>query len=81
MRLLEIQPGDTGWDVFSLDYKVGWEEERLYSTRTGVEWVLARVWEVWQEDIKALVEKMIGVVVFVDKIVDIQRSDAFNKFK
>lgn len=34
-----------------------------------------------KEDIKALVEKMIGVVVFVDKIVDIQRSDAFNKFK
>merc|ERR1712142_449596 len=22
VRLLEIQPGDTGWDVFSLDYKV-----------------------------------------------------------
>ena len=53
-----------------------------------MEWVLARVWTVWQKDImehiKALVEKMIGVVVFVvfvDKIVDIQRNDAFNKFK
>ena len=22
VKLLEIQPGDTGWDVFSLDYKV-----------------------------------------------------------
>ncbi len=22
VRLLEIQPGDSGWDVFSLDYKV-----------------------------------------------------------
>ena len=22
VRLLEITPGDTGWDVFSLDYKV-----------------------------------------------------------
>ena len=22
VRLLEIQAGDTGWDVFSLDYKV-----------------------------------------------------------
>ena len=43
-----------------------------------MEWVLARV---WTADIKALVEKMIGVMVFVDKIVDIQRSDAFNKFK
>lgn len=23
VRLLDVQPGDTGWDVFSLDYKVG----------------------------------------------------------
>ena len=22
VRLLDVQPGDTGWDVFSLDYKV-----------------------------------------------------------
>merc|ERR550519_975382 len=31
------------------------------------------------EDLKALVEKRIGVEVFVDKIGDIQRSEAFNK--
>jgi len=31
------------------------------------------------QDIKALVEKRIGVEVFVDKIADIQRSEAFNK--
>jgi len=60
VRLLEIQPGDTGWDVFSLDYKVTGPIGTVFTSDNmtrylmlfnslwrakRMEWVLARVWQ------------------------------------
>ena len=60
VKLLEIQPGDTGWDVFSLDYKVTgpigvvFTQEAmtqylmLFNTlwrAKRMEWVLSGVWQ------------------------------------
>ncbi len=59
VRLLEVQPGDTGWDVFSLDYKVTGPISAVFGRRTltrylmlfnslwrakRMEWILASVW-------------------------------------
>merc|ERR1719500_1818371 len=60
VKLLEIQPGDTGWDVFSLDYKVTGpigvvftqdamtQYLMLFNTlwrAKRMEWVLSGVWQ------------------------------------
>jgi len=60
VRLLEIQPGDTGWDVFSLDYKVAGPIGTVFGERTmthylmlfnalwrakRLEWLLSGVWK------------------------------------
>ena len=60
VKLLEIQPGDTGWDVFSLDYKVSGpigvvftqdamtQYLMLFNTlwrAKRMEWVLSGVWQ------------------------------------
>ena len=57
MRLLEIQAGDTGWDVFSLDYKVSGpigvvftpdiltQYHMLFNTFWRVEWILSCSWK------------------------------------
>ncbi len=60
VRLLEIQPGDTGWDVFSLDYKVAGPIGTVFGQRTmtsylmlfnalwrakRLEWMLSGVWK------------------------------------
>ena len=59
VRLLPLQPGDTGWDVFSLDYKVTGPISAVFGRTTltrylmlfnslwrakRMEWILARVW-------------------------------------
>lgn len=59
VRLLDVQPGDYGWDVFSLDYKVTGPISAVFGRRTitrylmlfnslwrakRMEWILARVW-------------------------------------
>lgn len=59
VRLLDVQPGDSGWDVFSLDYKVTGPISAVFGRRTltrylmlfnslwrakRMEWILARVW-------------------------------------
>jgi gamma-tubulin complex component 3 len=59
VRLLDVQPGDSGWDVFSLDYKVAGPISAVFGRRTitrylmlfnslwrakRMEWILARVW-------------------------------------
>jgi len=59
VRLLEIQPGDSGWDVFSLDYKVSGPIGVVFTPDTmtrylmlfntlwrakRMEWVLSGVW-------------------------------------
>jgi len=59
VRLLDVQPGDYGWDVFSLDYKVTGPISAVFGHRTlqkylmlfnslwrakRMEWILARVW-------------------------------------
>jgi len=59
VKLLEIQPGDTGWDVFSLDYKVTGPIGVVFTPDTmtqylmlfntlwrakRMEWVLSGVW-------------------------------------
>lgn len=60
VRLLEIQAGDTGWDVFSLDYKVTGPIGVVFTPDTmnrylmlfntlwrakRMEWVLSKVWK------------------------------------
>jgi len=60
VRLLEVQPGDTGWDVFSLDYKVSGPIGVVFTPDTmtkylmlfntlwrakRMEWVLSGVWK------------------------------------
>jgi len=60
VRLLEIQPGDTGWDVFSLDYKVNGPIGVVFTPDTmtqylmlfntlwrakRMEWVLSCTWK------------------------------------
>ena len=59
VRLLDVQPGDTGWDVFSLDYKVTGPISAVFGRNIltrylmlfnslwrakRMEWILARVW-------------------------------------
>merc|ERR1719412_423211 len=59
VRLLDVQPGDYGWDVFSLDYKVTGPISAVFGRKTiqkylmlfnslwrakRMEWILARVW-------------------------------------
>lgn len=59
VRLLDVQPGDSGWDVFSLDYKVAGPISAVFGRRTltrylmlfnslwrakRMEWILARLW-------------------------------------
>jgi len=60
VRLLEVQPGDSGWDVFSLDYKVSGPIGVVFTPDTmtrylmlfntlwrakRMEWVLSGVWK------------------------------------
>ena len=60
VRLLDIQPGDTGWDVFSLDYKVAGPIGTVFDTEAmnsylmlfnalwrakRIEWILSCVWK------------------------------------
>jgi len=59
VRLLDVQPGDYGWDVFSLDYKVTGPISAVFGRRTltrylmlfnslwrakRMEWILSRLW-------------------------------------
>ena len=61
VRLLDVQPGDYGWDVFSLDYKVTGPISAVFGRRTltrylmlfnslwrakRMEWILSRLWYV-----------------------------------
>ena len=60
VQLLDIQPGDTGWDVFTLDYKVVGPIGTIFGQRTmthylmlfnalwrskRIEWLLSCVWK------------------------------------
>ena len=39
VRLLDVQPGDTGWDVFSLDYKVQGPIGKNYTILISRYWI------------------------------------------
>ncbi len=60
VRLLDIQPGDTGWDVFSLDYKMSGPVGTVFNQTVmtsylmlfnalwrakRIEWMLSCVWK------------------------------------
>ncbi len=60
VRLLDVQPGDTGWDVFSLDYKMSGPVGTVFNQKTmtsylmlfnalwrakRIEWMLSCVWK------------------------------------
>ncbi len=60
VRLLDVQPGDTGWDVFSLDYKMSGPVGTVFNQETmtsylmlfnalwrakRIEWMLSCVWK------------------------------------